>query len=342
MSQGQQRISMADIARKLNISRATVSYVLNERESELISESTRERVLAAAREMGYRPNRAAQALAGKRSNLIELCVYGFHPAFYSHILSEFETQIAPTPYQLHIVSARHWTSEDWETLDSGWPVDGLIVFDAALLDRAAADLQNRGVPVVASGAYPLTSVDHVSVDTYSSVFEATTYLVERAQRVAYVTPWTLEISKANPDPRYPAYAAALHKAWRPEEVIVATDQNGVGNRAAMYDVLSAYIKEKGCPDALLCFNDEIAIGTLAALRRLQIRVPEDVMLIGCDGIEETAYHSPSLSTIQFPYADVARLSWEFLRRRIEDPATPLQSATLKPQLLLRESSAREE
>ena len=132
---------MADIARELNISRATVSYVLNGRDTEFISESTRERVLAAARQMGYRPNRAAQALAGQRSNLIELYIHGFYPAFYGRVLQEFEELIGPSPYQLHILHPRRRDDKDQEKDSGGWPIDGAILFDAALPKAAMADLK---------------------------------------------------------------------------------------------------------------------------------------------------------------------------------------------------------
>ena len=159
-----QKVSMADIARKLNISQATVSYVLNGREGNLVGAATRERVLTTAREMGYRRNRAAQALAGQRSYLVELCVHGFYPAFYARALHEFERQTGPTPYQLHIVNPSQWSEKDWEDTDGGWPVDGLIIYDAYILDSVMASLKQRGTPIIAVGIFPDESLDHVTVD----------------------------------------------------------------------------------------------------------------------------------------------------------------------------------
>lgn len=336
-----QRVSLADVARHVNVSSATVSYVLNGRESQMISEATREKVLAAVRELGYRPNRAAQALAGYRSNLIELCVYGFYPAFYGHILHEFEQQFVASSYQLHIVNVSQWTAEDWENADSGWPISGIIAFDADLTDKAVESLKYRGVPVVATGVYPRTDIDHVSVETIPALLEAMRYLAVRGRRVAYLTPWGREFTISHPDPRSHAYRSVLAEAQLPEEFIEAWDVRGLGDRATARQKVKDYVEKNGCPDAIFCFNDEMSIAAMAALHSMGIKVPEDVIIIGCDGIEDTEYHMPALSTIQYPYAELARCAWDLLQRRIEHPETPLQSVSLKANLVLRESSNRQ-
>jgi LacI family transcriptional regulator len=327
---------MSDIARRLNISRATVSYVLNERPGEIISEATRERVLQTARELGYRPNRAAQVLAGRRSNIVELCIHSFSPAFYSQVLQAFELEIGPTDYQLHTVTARHWTQSDWENVDRGWPTDGIIAFDANLSDEAVASLRRHQVALVATGVYPRTDTDHVSVDLYEATKNAVEHLLGKKRRVAYLTP--RPANAADKDPRYPAYRNAMLAAGQPEEVILAIDGSQFGDRPAISNIMRHYIREHGCPEAIFCFNDEFSVAALVALRDQKIRVPEDVLLLGCDGIHETAYHLPALSTIQYPYAAVAQWAWEFLQQRIENPESPLQSAVLAPKLLLRASS----
>ncbi len=118
---------------------------------------------------------------------------------------------------------------------------------------------------------------------------------------------------------------------------------GVGART-----LGAYL-DAGDPhriDALVCFNDEMAVGALRALRSRGRSVPGDVALVGCDGIEETAYHDPPLTTLHFPYEEAARAGWQLLRERIEaqketdgGPDTPAPERLLAPELVVRGSSA---
>ena len=333
------KVSMADIARQLGVSRATVSYVLNERESELISSVTRERILGAAREMGYRRNRAAQALAGQRSYLIELCVHGFYPAFYAYALEEFERHIAPTPYQLHIVKPNHWNAKKWEHYDGGWPVDGVIILDARLSDEALSIVEERGVPIVGTGIFPAARFDYVKVDMLEALLAAMRHLAAQTSRIVFVSAWNIEHAATSPDPRYMAYHRIMQEFNLQDEVIVAPDKNGLETRAATREIVRDYVQKKGCPDAIFCFNDERAIAALAALRDLNFRVPQDVKIIGCDGIEEMLYHNPTLSTIEYPIEETARLTWQFLQNRLENPDLPQQSATLTARLALRESSA---
>ena len=132
---------MADIARKLDVSRATVSYVLNNPNTELVGPAMREKVLATAREMGYRPNRAAQSLKGRPSYVIQLCVNDYYPAFYARALHEIKTQIGPTPYELYIVHPSRWVADDYEKIDSGWPMDGVIVCDSYFYPDAMAAIK---------------------------------------------------------------------------------------------------------------------------------------------------------------------------------------------------------
>jgi DNA-binding LacI/PurR family transcriptional regulator len=332
-----QKVSMTDIARRLQISQATVSYVLNGRKNGTVSEEVRSRVLMTAREMGYRPNRVAQALKGSPTFRIELFVHGYYPAYYARALFEFENQVRPSRYRLNVTDSSHWTGDDWKNVDSGWPIDGGIIFDAAIPEEAVTLLSQSHVPLVSLGVVPHTTLDHIRIDLQPALSEAMRHLAARGGRVAYLSNFPPDATQFS-DPRLTAYREVMRESSLPEEFILTPDLSGDGTRARARETVSDYIKEHGCPNAIFCFNDERAIGTLAAVRDLGYRVPEDVLLIGLDGIDETAYHSPQLSTINYPIAEGARLSWQFLQHRIENPDAPLQSATLTAQLIFRESS----
>jgi LacI family transcriptional regulator len=94
----------------------------------------------------------------------------------------------------------------------------------------------------------------------------------------------------------------------------------------------------GGVDALFCNNDDLALGAYRGLREAGLRVPDDVMLVGCDGIEDMQFLEQPLTTIAIPVEEMCALAWRFLRRRIENPDTPLQHALLQPTLVVRESS----
>lgn len=337
---------MADVARELNVSPATVSYVLNGREGSIVSDQTRERVMDMAQQMGYRPNRVAQVLAGKRSNVVELCVNGFLPAFYGQVIRAFQNQFAHNPYQLRIVNPDYAREETWPFVGNDWPMDGLIISDAyfpeslepSLVQPTVPIVSKIGVPIVSTGIYAITNIDSVRVDLAPAIEAALRHLARYGKRIAYVALWPAHTEAENSDVRYPVYRRVMREFGIEEELIVTYAPRDISLREYTRATVRDHIERNGCPDGIFCFNDERAIATLSALRDLGLRVPDDVRLIGCDGIEEGAYHAPPLSTIQYPFDEVARLAWEFLKRRIEEPDIPLQSAALQAELILRESS----
>jgi LacI family transcriptional regulator len=339
MSSVPKRVSMMDIAHHLNISQATVSYVLSGRTGGSIGKDTRERVLEAAQQMGYRRNRAAQALAGHRSHLIEFCVWGLNPAFCSQALDAFDRQLRDTPYESLIVNLSSIGEEDWTSSTGIWPVDGIILHHP-LTKKALASVQRRQTPLVSTGAEPNKEVDHVYVDMAPAMLQAIRHLTAHNRRVAYVSPDHQENWALNIDARYGSYRRVMREAGLVEEKILTPEEQGVTNRASVRRAIRDAILAKGHPGGLFCFNDEVAVAALAALRDLGLRVPQDVMLIGCDGIEETEYHSPAISTIQYPFLGVAQAAWKLLQSRMENPNLPLQSVILTANLVLRESSAR--
>jgi LacI family transcriptional regulator len=229
-------------------------------------------------------------------------------------------------------------------------MDGVIVFDSYFYPNAMALLKGSGIPVVSLTLTPAltpsltttlattSDVDHVRVDLNPALSEAMRYLATHRNRVAFLSPWEINMTTTDADPRYHIYHAVMKEMGRAEEVIVCPHAAGPNTRALAREIMRNYVGANGCPEAIFCFNDERAIATLDALRGLGYRVPEDVLLIGCDNLDETDYHTPKLSTIDYPVAEAARLAWQFLQGRLKNPELPLQSATLTARLLLRESS----
>jgi DNA-binding LacI/PurR family transcriptional regulator len=334
---------MMDIARHLNISQAMVSYVLSGRSSGKVNEQTRQRVLDAAQEMGYRRNRAAQALAGHGSHVIEFYVGGFHPAYFAQVLDAFNRELHSSSYELQIINPAFSSDEEWAQSKGDWPVDGVIT-DVRVPELMLSSLRQREIPVVSVGIFAHNQIDHVFVDLAPALTQGLRQLAANSRRVAFVSMWPAyswsEYPGAGyrPDVRYPVYSRVMKEAGLSEELIVVQDTDTTSQRAMAREVLRDYIAQHGCPDAFFCFNDERAIGTLAALRDLGLRVPDDTRVLGCDGIEDTQYQSPALSTVQYPFREVAHLSWQFLQHRMKQPEAPLQSATLAAQLVSRESS----
>lgn len=329
------RITIRDIAERVGTSTATVSKVLTGRGDHLISEATRQRIREVARELGYSPNLAARALVTGRTHCIALWAETLAD-FHAMVANTFMDVLRPSRYEIIITDVvKH---PDWHAYferSTILPVEGIIALDSpqsvnSYLSVAGA----QPVPLVSAGAYYVSHTDHVGVDLAHGVVGAVRHLAEEgARRIAHLT---CRHGLREGDTRRLAYEAAMTELGREPELVTAEESSREDGRKAVLE----YAAEKPLPDALVCFNDEMAIGAYKALSELGIRIPEDVALTGCDGIADTAYFPVPITTIVQPVEAMCRTAWEFLRNRIENPETPLQSLILPAELCIRASSRR--
>lgn len=321
-------VTIQDIAQSLNLSHTTVSRVLNARQDQFISQATRERVWSRARELGYRPNRAARALVTGRTQQIALWMSSIYTAFHAQLIHEVETQVSDTDYQL-MIGALNTTRGSLEQ----WHVDGYLVFEGmAEVQTLLGSKRLEGAPLVSMGGtnFLNAALDYVGLDLQAGTEQALRHLVETGcQRIAFV-------GERLADSRRQRYTQFMQQRDRTPEFIDIPRQNRTDVRAAV----RAYVTAHGCPDGLFCFNDDVALASYRALRDLGLRVPTDVALVGCDGIEEAEYLDTPLSTLVLPVTQMCQVAWQFLQKRIEEPKLPPQQTMLQPTLVLRESTRR--
>lgn len=330
--------TLREVATRAGVSDATVSRVLNGVEAR-ISEATKLRVKQIAQEMGYQPNRNAKALATGRTQTV---------AFWSNNLRSILSGY--TVHQTYLESVRH----DYEmmicwqrflpdrTLDSSqllsWSLDGVLTAD--LPRGVVPGLEGHllgGKPFINMGVYVRPETDHVRIDLLNATKAAVQHLsTGGVRRIAMLVPNWFDWFDECGDDRLDGYRTAMDEMGFQPELIVTPAET----RQAVGPALKAYIGEHGHPDGLFCFNDDMAIAAFRALRDLGLRMPDDVALAGCDGIEDMAYHDPALTTIIQPIEEMCSIAWSFLMRRIQEPSIPPQQITLQPRLEVRASSLR--
>jgi DNA-binding LacI/PurR family transcriptional regulator len=133
------------------------------------------------------------------------------------------------------------------------------------------------------------------------------------------------------------YARAMAQArLKPEYLYYPLSEQ---QRATVRQLIRDFVKTNGCPDAIFCHSDDVALGIYRGLCDLGIRVPDQVAIVGCDGIQDTEYLEVPLTTLVQPVVELCDASWKFLTQRIEHPQTKRQQIVLKPTLAIRESSA---
>jgi LacI family transcriptional regulator len=327
-------VTLRDIAREVNLSHATVSFVLNDRRDVAIPEVTRKRVMEAAARMGYRPNRAARALALGKTQMIALWLPSTHNPFYATALYHVQQVMRESDYEAIVCQAQFGESiEDRRSRPLDWPVDGVLAIDCAL---ARKDLFGAGTalntPIVHAGVYAQRDGDYVAVDLAHGVRAAMEHFRGLGRkRIAFVN---VENPVDTIEPRIQAYCDEQDKAGLPAEVIRCAS----GVRSNVRATVAEHFRSQGRPDALLCYNDQVAIAANRALRDLALRVPLDVAVIGCDGLEIDEYVEPPLTTIAQPVEEMCRIGWDYLMNRLKDPGLAPQRTVLRPDLIIREST----
>ncbi|MBC8139525.1 MAG: LacI family DNA-binding transcriptional regulator [Fibrella sp.] len=324
-----QRPTLRDVARSLNVSHTTVSRVLNGQGADFISAETRARVMEAARVMRYRPNRAARTLATGKTGFISLWIGDlFHP-YYARTMQHVSREIEGSGYETVVFHVRNGGVSPGTLFTAA---DGLLVHDWPGVVEAYLDFEPHPLPLVSMGVSCSKRVDYVAIDLYPGAVAAVQHLVDTGRRrVAYITH---SESRERSEARFRAYEDVMTQAGLPTEII-ETKSN---DRPRCREDVRSYVSEHGCPDGLFCLSDDMAMGAYRAFCDVGRRVPEDVAIVGCDGIEEAEYLETPLSTLSLPIPEMCRLATEFLQRRITDPTIPQQGAVLQPTLLRRASS----
>lgn len=333
-------VTMSQVAQAAGVSQSTVSFVLNgrERANGSISPETKRRVQEVAAELGYRPNRSARALVTGRSHLIGLCVRELGRAHYANVIQRTEDQLSTSPFHL-LISRWSNTSEGrgQNTLESlfPWPLDGVLALEAGeILNMHWAEKQKWPAPIVSMGGtrYYIENLDSVGIDLPWGIVQAAGHLKQiGCRRIAFVTS---QLEAKPREQRVAAYEQFMVEHRLQPEFIAIDNQD----RISALSQVKKYIGEHGCPDGLLCVNDEVALGTYRALCDLKINVPRDVALVGCDGIEDTQYLECPITTIIQPVEEMCRIAWEMLQQRIENPDLEMQHQLLRPELAIRDSS----
>ena len=335
------RVTIKRIAEELGISHSTVSRVLNEKQSTLVSAATRERITQAADRMGYRPNRLAQALQGKDTNLVGVFVPDEEDWFFQCVIRNLLRTVELSGYELIVfASPRDRIRETWYRLLQ-WNLDGVFLFDYPLYIEGLWEAMTRHYgpvpPVIGLFSSHTKLQDHISVDFRPALRDLVNHFqCEGCRRIGYVGP----PGSLNPgEQRYRGISdfTAEHGMERvdiplvPGEILMESARKTIGTFLAKGDSL---------PDALFCQNDEIALGVYRGLSESGVSVPGDVLLAGCDNIPYMSYLPAPLTSLSLPVEEVCREAWEILKGRMTDPEQPPTRVVLETVLHLRASCLR--
>ena len=298
-------VTMRDVARAANVSQSTVSRILSPASSSskvLISEETREKVLAVVKELGYHPNQYARSLRGKKNHMIGMLIADISNPFYHPLVRAVQDVASQYHYSVMIANSDHLHDKEILFCESllRRPVDGAVIIPYHLTDDDFQDLIERtGMAISAIGNHiQHPEVDVTYADDTKASYEAVRWLIEQRghKRIAMLHsslkyPVTIR--------RQGAFRQAMQDAGLsvPPEYIVEGDWSTEFGRMA----IAALMKLPEPPTAIFAAADTIAIGALEMAEEMNYRVPEDIAIIGFDDIPASSWVRPRLSTVaQYP------------------------------------------
>lgn len=301
------RVRMADVAEAVGVSIKTVSNVVNG--TGWVSDAVKAKVLASVDELGYRPNAAARQLRSGSSGLIGLSVPNLGGPYFAEFASAFVEAAQQRDLTVIVTQTgdgdheRELAAIEGEHLPA---VDGLVLSTLSLTSKDLSERRSQ-LPLVLIGehgeALATDTIVHVGPDNAAAAERATAHAIEQGRRRIAVVGLQQAVADTA-EVRFEGYRRALATAGIDHDpalmVEVARYNRAEGSRAA--DTLL----QRGTPfDAIFCFNDALAFGALHTLGTRGVAVPEQVLVMGFDNIDEGKYTLPPLTTID---SGVARAS----------------------------------
>ena len=318
-----------EVARHAGVSIATVSRV--HRDAELVSPETRERVRRSVEALGYRPSRLGRSLARGHHDATGIVFPDLSGPYYSEVILGFEEATAAEGQSVLILATHGRTASGRQVLELADRTDGVVLFGQTVGDEVVEELERRHVPVVLLARPVLGAADSVRAENRSAARDLTEHLVGHGhRRIMFVgdpagSPDAAERWEGFLDAHY---AAGLD----PDEPVRSGFRVADGHAAA-----SGLLAAARLPDAIVCANDEIAMGVLEAARAARITIPDDLAVTGWDDIPAARHLAPPLTTVRQPMTDLGRRAAELLRERISTHRSEPRHELLSTELVIRSS-----
>lgn len=330
-----------DIAKKLNISASTVSRALNN--NPIISEVTRKRIKKAAVEMGYRPNNLAANFRTKRTNTIGVIVPLINRYFFSSVISGIEDVAYTQGFAVTISQSNDNYEKETKITQTllANRVDGLIVsigMETTQFEHLKL-FSERKIPLVFFDRVVAEIEAHkILVDDFGGALKVTRHLIEQgAKKIAHIGgPLNLNIYKN----RRAGYIQALKDAGLEVDESIIIHNSLRLNEGT--EAILKLIKSGLSIDAIFCANDTTALSTIIFLKKIGVKVPDDIAVMGFSNEPFSEFVTPSISTVKQPGFLMGRKAAELIIGQIneKDSPTEFETITMPTELIIRESSLK--
>lgn len=326
-------VSLKILADYLGLCPATVSVVLNNVPGRSIPPETRERVRAAARKFNYQPSFLARSLRQQRTFTVGVLVPELSDGYHTMVMSGIGDHLMREGYFYFSAHHRHKPDlvEEYPRLLIGRGAEGIIAIDTALEHKLS-------IPCVAvAGHRKIPGVTNVVLDHRRAAELSLRHLYELGHRqIAFMRGQPFSSDSGDRWRNIVAVARELGLEMHPELIIRL--ERDLTSPELGYPVVQQLLQRRRRFTALVSFNDIAAIGAIRALSDANLRVPDDVSVIGFDDIQVAAYHSPRLTTIRQPLHDMGETAARILLQRLQG-LKDYPECAVAPELIIRETTA---
>jgi LacI family transcriptional regulator len=325
------------VADRARVSTATVSRTING--SNKVAPKTAERVRRAIEALGYYPNTNARALGSGRSRIYGLIISDITNPFFPELVKSFEDMAVRNGYEV-IVANTGYSPERTEVCVQRMlerKVDGVAVMTSEMGSHLIDRFHRGQIPMVfLDTGDPANGISNILVDYTAGVDDAVEHLVSLGhKRIAFISgPMDLASARTR---RQALLASLKRKGLGSNKSLIEVGNHRIdGGRAAMERLLTL----EELPTAVIASNDLTAIGAIGTLHRHNLRVPEDISIVGFDDIEISAFLHPALTTVRLSRAAIADRAFQALHRAGKREAnTPAVEYKIRPELIVRNSTA---
>ena len=329
----QQTASLKQVAEHLGLNPATVSVVMNDVPGRSIPQATRDRIKAAAKKMNYQPNLLARSLRNRRTLTIGILVPELSDGYHAQVMSGIGDQLIQAGYFYFTAHHRHKQNliEDYTRMLISRGAQGLIAIDTHLEHPVS-------IPVVAvAGHRHIDSITNVVLDHARAAELALGHLYGLGHRkIAFMRGQPFSSDSDERWNHLVEVAKRMGIEIQPR-LVVNLDRDTTSPELG-FSVVQKLLAAKQPFTAIVAFNDISAIGAIRTLKDFNLRVPEDVSVIGFDDIKAAAFTLPRLTTINQPLEEIGRIATQSLLNRLHNTVSPRDEIVVEPKLVVREST----
>ncbi|MGI9951697.1 LacI family DNA-binding transcriptional regulator [Moorellaceae bacterium AZ2] len=338
MSAGAKVVTIKDVAHKAGVAPSTVSRVMNN--SGYVSAEVKERVLKAIEELGFRPNPMAKGLGGGHTYTIGLILPDITNAFFPSLARSIEDTASVHGYTVFLCNSDNEPANEEKYLRTLVQrfVDGIIIVGSSSESSCIQEVASNGIPVVLiDRRVEGVAADSVFCDNIHGAYLAVTHLLDEGHREIAFLGGPLDVSTTRE--REQGYILAHQEKGVPIDRSLIS--YGEFTYESGFKQMTDLLERGRQPSAVFAANDMLAIGANRAIEGKNLRVPEDISIVGYDDILWAALEKPPLTTVAQPVYRLGMTACEILLERINRPGVqePRQ-VVLQPRLIIRQSTCK--